>query len=183
MLSAVGVDLATERAVRFTFSVEGNARGVRPFAADEAFLIGREALINAFRHGEATTVELRIRYTSDQLALSVRDNGRGIRPEVLARGYSPGHWGLRGMQEGAERIRARLQIGCEPGRGTEIELRIDADVAYGSRVPARPTKNKCAVSRMRIWSRSSRASSKPTPVASDAHSEQAVSEFSSSPEA
>jgi len=132
LLNAVGVDLASAQAIRFTCAAEGVARKLLPLALDEAFLIGREALLNAFKHSHATAIELAICHRTDGLRLSVRDNGRGIPSEVLERGNSPGHWGLRGMNESADRIRARLQVRNLPAQGTEIELCIDEDAFQGT---------------------------------------------------
>jgi len=60
----------------------------------------------------------------------VRDNGRGIPASVLAQGGAPGHWGLAGMRERAERIRGLLEIWSRDGAGTEVQLRIGASLAY-----------------------------------------------------
>ena len=47
--------------------------------AREVYLVVREALVNAVRHGEATAVQVEIAGGEDgQLALSVTDNGRGF---------------------------------------------------------------------------------------------------------
>jgi len=40
-----------------------------------------------------------VRYDERQLVVSVRDDGRGIDPEIIARGGRSGHFGLRGMRE------------------------------------------------------------------------------------
>jgi signal transduction histidine kinase len=61
--------------------------------------------------------------------MRIRDNGRGIDPEVLKHGRS-GHWGLPGMRERARNVRANLEIWSRPGAGTEIELSLQAELAY-----------------------------------------------------
>jgi signal transduction histidine kinase len=42
----------------------------------------------------------------------------------------PGHFGLLGMRERAEQIRAQLKIWSKPGAGTEIDVQVPALVAY-----------------------------------------------------
>jgi len=42
----------------------------------------------------------------------------------------PGHFWLVGMRERAAKLRAELRIYSEPLAGTEIDLRVPANVAY-----------------------------------------------------
>ena len=67
---------------------------------------------------------------------AIRDNGSGIDNEILRAGGRPGHWGLKGMRERANRLRASLAIRKRLERGTEVELRIPASLAFTAR--ARP---------------------------------------------
>jgi hypothetical protein len=60
----------------------------------------------------------------------VRDNGKGIAPEILKEGGRAGHWGLPGMNERARRIGAQLDFWSETGRGAEVQLTVPASVAY-----------------------------------------------------
>src|SRR5262249_30536602 len=66
-------------------SVEGRPRPLHPLFRDEVYRIGREALINAFRHAEAKNIEVEVEY-SRRFKLWVRDDGRGIEPHVLQTG-------------------------------------------------------------------------------------------------
>jgi signal transduction histidine kinase len=98
---------------------------------DEVYRIGREALVNAFSHSKARKIEAELEYGSRELRVLIRDNGRGIDPEVLQRGRD-GHWGLPGMRERAERIGARLSLWSSATAGTEVELSIPSDLAFQS---------------------------------------------------
>jgi nitrate/nitrite-specific signal transduction histidine kinase len=113
----------------FRASVEGVARDVHPIAREELLFIGREALANAFRHASASMIEVEVSYGDRTLKVRVRDDGRGIDAEVLRSGR-PGHWGLPGMRERARNIRADLEVWSRPGTGTEIELSLQAELAY-----------------------------------------------------
>jgi signal transduction histidine kinase len=137
-LAAVGEELALGRDVKFSVIVEGAARTLRPRIVDEAYSIGREALLNAFHHAEASSIELLIVHGGEGLRLRVRDNGCGIDPSILAKGSRAGHWGLKGMRERAQEIGSDLEIRSQPGAGTEVELKIplrmsDPKRVFGSR--------------------------------------------------
>ncbi len=60
----------------------------------------------------------------------IRDDGKGIEPEIAKAGRRAGHWGLPGMRERAKQIGARLEFWSEAGAGTEVELSIPASIAY-----------------------------------------------------
>lgn len=135
-LAAVGHELARGREVAFCAKVEGRARPLSPLARDESYRIAREALLNAFEHAQAPTIELQVIYGEEALRVRVRDDGMGIEADAVARGARPGHWGLVGMRERATGISARLDVWSKRGAGTEVELVIPATVAYAS--PSRP---------------------------------------------
>ena len=69
---------------------------------------------------QAGSIEVQIIFGETDLRVRIRDDGRGIDDATLATG-APGRWGLKGMQERAHRIGARLDIWSRPGAGTEIE--------------------------------------------------------------
>jgi signal transduction histidine kinase len=96
---------------------------------EEVYRIGREALVNAFRHSHASNIELELEYASSYLRLLVRDNGSGIDPQVVRKGRE-GHWGLSGMRERAERIGARFRVLSGASIGTEIELSVPGHIAF-----------------------------------------------------
>src|SRR5262252_661261 len=87
---------------------------------DDVYSIGREALLNAFRHSGATAVAVELEYALKQMRIVVRDNGCGIDKHVLQAGRD-GHFGLTGMRERAKRIGARLKVWSRPAAGTEVE--------------------------------------------------------------
>jgi signal transduction histidine kinase/sugar lactone lactonase YvrE len=115
--------------VQFRVIVEGQQRPLHPLIRDDIYRIGREALINAFRHSRAQSIEVELKYSPRQLLILVRDDGSGIQPHVLKSGRD-GHWGLSGMRERAEQIGARLRLFSSPEAGTEVELYVPGSVAY-----------------------------------------------------
>jgi ligand-binding sensor domain-containing protein/signal transduction histidine kinase len=115
--------------VAFRVIVDGRPRPLHPILRDECYRIGREALVNAFRHSRAKSVEVEIEYAPHHFRMLVRDNGCGIDPLVLRSGRE-GHWGFSGMRERAERIGARLNVWSSATVGTEVELSVPAHLAF-----------------------------------------------------
>jgi signal transduction histidine kinase len=111
--------------------VEGERRDLEPLLQDEVYRIARELLRNAFRHAQAGHIEAEIRYESRQLLVHIRDDGKGIEPEVLKAGGRAGHFGLPGMRERADRFGGKLEFWSEAGAGTEAVLTVPAAAAYG----------------------------------------------------
>jgi signal transduction histidine kinase len=111
--------------------VEGQPRPLQPVVRDEVYKIGREALVNALRHAQATRIEVEIEYGARALRVLVRDDGSGIEPEVLRSGRD-GHFGLEGMRERAEMIGGRLRVWSTAGAGTEVELSLRPSVALAA---------------------------------------------------
>jgi ligand-binding sensor domain-containing protein/signal transduction histidine kinase len=137
LLTTTGQDLAhSEDAngnpVIFRVAVEGERQALDPIIQDEAYRIARELLRNAFRHAHASQIEAEIRFEDRLFRVHIRDDGKGIEPEIVKAGGRTGHWGLLGMRERAKRIGARLEFWSEVGAGTEVELNIPASIAYGA---------------------------------------------------
>jgi signal transduction histidine kinase len=110
--------------------VKGRSRQLHWDVGGEVVAIAREALVNASRHAEASSVEVRVVFSWRQLVVSVIDDGKGIPEGILAEGMRRDHYGLLGMQERAEAIPAHLRIRSRPGKGTEVRVAVPAHVAY-----------------------------------------------------
>jgi signal transduction histidine kinase len=108
--------------------VEGAGREVHPIVRDEVYRIGYEAIRNACVHSGASRLTVEISYV-DSLTLRVKDNGKGIDPDVAANGKR-GHFGLIGMYERASRIRGKLTISSSPGLETEVKLVVPLKIAF-----------------------------------------------------
>jgi signal transduction histidine kinase len=135
LLTATGQELAAfENANRdgpiFRVIVEGERRRLSPILQEEVYWIARELVRNAFRHASAHRIEAEIRYENHWFRLRIRDDGKGMDPEVLEAGGRAGHWGLPGVRERAQKLGARLDFWRETGAGTEVQLTVPAAVAY-----------------------------------------------------
>ena len=128
-LSSLSQELKGTNDTTFKVVVEGSARPLLPIVRDEVYRIGREAVINAFRHSRAKNITVEMSYLEKQLRFVIIDDGCGINAEVLQSGRA-GHWGLSGMRERADRIKARLKVRSRVGSGTEVELSVPGNVAF-----------------------------------------------------
>ncbi|MFY9578096.1 MAG: GAF domain-containing sensor histidine kinase [Gaiellaceae bacterium] len=86
----------------------------------EVFRIAQEAMQNALRHAQASSVVVRIRDEDGHLRLDVVDDGVGFDPQ--AAGLRSQRLGLTSMEERAQRIGGRLEIRSVKGEGTTVHL-------------------------------------------------------------
>jgi signal transduction histidine kinase len=118
-LRLTGEQMIGDTPLRLEFRVSGTPRRCSPRVEEQLLRIGQEAISNAVRHAQATSVLVELAYGDRSMLLRIVDDGRGFDPE------DPGsqvHWGLAIMNERAQLIGARLEIVSRPGRGTRIEL-------------------------------------------------------------
>ena len=123
-------ELGIKSEFEFRIIVLGSPRSLQSGIHEETYHIGREALINAFRHSGARRIVVELEYGPKRFVLRVRDNGCGIDPEIMRSGRE-GHWGLVGMRERAESIGATLRVRSRVAAGTELELSIPNRIAFG----------------------------------------------------
>jgi len=129
--SRVAQELVAQQDVDFRVVMEGQPRALHPIIRDEVYRIGRESLVNAFRHSRASKIEIEVDYAARDLRILVRDNGTGIDPQVVRAGRD-GHWGLPGMRERADKVGAKLRVWSRSAMGTEVELTVPGQVAFQS---------------------------------------------------
>ena len=127
--SGLHEELAIGSHAAYRVITEGKARPLNPITRDEVYRIGREALVNAFRHSGARTIEVELDYASSALRMLVRDDGCGIDSAIVQSG-TDGHWGLTGMRERAKRIGASFKVRSRAAAGTEVELIVPGRVAF-----------------------------------------------------
>jgi ligand-binding sensor domain-containing protein/signal transduction histidine kinase len=93
-------------------------------AAHEVIMILKEALANATRHARATQIRVRLRYDADTLSAEVEDDGVGFDHTSRLTELDPIHYGLRGMQERAERLGAEFSLETKLGAGTRVTVQL-----------------------------------------------------------
>lgn len=107
---------SVEAGLPLQLSLEGRAVALPPGLDLTVFRIVQEALTNVRKHaGPVTRVEVRLRYTDEQLHVRVTDDGQGLRGEQTDVGH-----GLVGMQERTNAYGGTLHTGMRPGGGFEV---------------------------------------------------------------
>jgi two-component system NarL family sensor kinase len=104
--------------------VEGEVR--LPVIVEEAlYRIAQEALNNALKHAQPTSVTVAIRTQGEpgdqRVKLEVVDDGRGFDTGAVG---EKGGMGLVSMRERAEKLGGTLQIISAPGKGTRVNVRL-----------------------------------------------------------
>ncbi|MBK1877800.1 sensor histidine kinase [Pelagicoccus mobilis] len=117
--------------VSISVNVSGDEREVADFVGSNLLLLAQEAITNAFKHGEASSIELRLEFGVGEVRLSVCDDGKGFDP-VSAVGPSEGHFGLQGMRERVKRLGGELKIESAVGEGTTVVASVKDETAQGS---------------------------------------------------
>lgn len=126
--SLIGREICLQPQVRFRVVLEGKSELLDPSVFEHAYRIGREALLNAFHHSQATRIDLHLAHTPKGLNLTVRDNGQGISDDSVRISCN----GLLWMKTWAERIGAKLKLLSRISGGTEVLLSIPGQIAYES---------------------------------------------------
>ena len=83
----------------------------------------RELVVNAVRHGHATSIRIAGSHDGGRLMFSVADNGCGFDPNS-APGPLQGHFGLQGIRERAKPFRGKVEIESEAGKGTQVKIQM-----------------------------------------------------------
>ncbi|GAA3656001.1 sensor histidine kinase [Nonomuraea antimicrobica] len=120
----------------------GTARPMAPEAEFALLRTAQEALANVAKHAHATRVGVTLSYLEHEVALDVRDDGRGFDPAQLesGTGATGGPWppsrgdgfGLTIMRQRIEGLSGTLGIESEPGAGTGISACVPT-LSTGSR--------------------------------------------------
>jgi signal transduction histidine kinase/ligand-binding sensor domain-containing protein len=105
------------------FSIFGAYRPLPPGTEQEILRIAQEAIHNVKKHAGAKRLSAQLEYGPQEIALDVRDDGRGFQIEEV---LLPGHYGLMGMRERAASINGTLEVASEPGAGTNLRLCLKA---------------------------------------------------------
>ena len=95
-----------------------------------AYRTAQEALTNISKHAQATRVTVDLSASRGILSLEITDNGRGLRPEDLAKARS---FGIRGLHERADTVGGWIELSSTPGHGTTMLLSVP--IGRGSTSP------------------------------------------------
>jgi PAS domain S-box-containing protein len=108
------------------------------------FRVYQNAVSNVIRHSDASRLEVRFWFDSEQVYLEIRDNGKGftLPPKwvQLARG---GHFGLVGIADRVEAIGGRLEINTQPGGGTHLTVYVPLSNGKGNELVEKDLTGGC----------------------------------------
>jgi signal transduction histidine kinase len=113
-LAAALDDLAARTPV--PIKVSAPDRRFPPDLEAAAWFIACEAMANAVKHAQPTTIEVDVSARDGQLVVEVRDDGTG--------GARPSGRGLRGIADRAEAFGGTLHIRTDPGTGTTVHAEL-----------------------------------------------------------
>ena len=139
-LRQIVADLRQQNEIPCEIQIRGQERALKPAVQEELVAMVRESLTNAFRHSRATEILVGLNFSAARVTVLCRDNGVGLPSAVLKAGAAEGHWGLVGLRERAQNLRALLVLRDNEPHGTVVEIVVRARVAYaGQRVAAAKT--------------------------------------------
>ncbi|MEH1934230.1 MAG: AAA family ATPase [Nostoc sp.] len=121
-LSRLAAQLNSSIATQIVYEVMGTPYPLSSDLENNLFRIGQEALTNAIKHAKSREIHIELIYEPTQCSLRIKDDGQGFNVEnqAMRNGF-----GLLGMAERAERIRAELKIQSDLEQGTEIAVSIN----------------------------------------------------------
>jgi signal transduction histidine kinase len=99
--------------------IEGMPVRITGQPAIHCFRIVQEALNNAAKHADTKRAYVRMAFSSDSLAVSVQDEGRGL---PSSKRTSSRSLGFIAMRERAELLGGQLEIVSVPGTGTTVSF-------------------------------------------------------------
>jgi signal transduction histidine kinase len=117
------VEAAGSDELEAEFSIFGAYRPLAPGTEREILRVAQEAIHNVKKHAGARGLTVQLEYGPNEVALEVRDDGRGFAADQAV---EQGHFGLTGMRERAALIGGELEVTSEPGGGTTVWLRVMA---------------------------------------------------------
>jgi signal transduction histidine kinase/ligand-binding sensor domain-containing protein len=129
-LISLGEDFASPHTWTLKIHTRGAEVELNPITYQDIYAVAREALLNAFRHSQASEIRVEIWFEATRLIVNIADNGKGIETETLSGSRPTGHWGLAGMRERADNLGGTLKITALPGGGTQVSLAIPAPMAF-----------------------------------------------------
>lgn len=121
-LSSLARQMTLNSRVQALVRVSG-ARARADAAEDHHLLrIGLEALTNALKHGEASRIDIELRFTDTATVLMVSDDGRGMASD--GRAAAGAHFGLQGIRERTNKLGGTIEIESRPGQGTRLVVTV-----------------------------------------------------------
>jgi two-component system sensor histidine kinase DegS len=108
------------------FTLDGQVSPLLPTMETAVFRLVKEALTNAQKHADTKKVQVRLTAKANELAITVRDWGRGFDPRA-ASSRNGGQYGLVGMRERVSLLNGKFHLKSRPGVGTVIRITLPVE--------------------------------------------------------
>jgi two-component system, NarL family, sensor kinase len=117
-------DFAQRYELAVSLSIGEDVQPVRQPVQSQLLGIVREALNNARKHSEASSVHVDVALEAEMLRIAVSDNGKGFDAASVSTGL-----GLQSMRDRAHTIGAEMSIASRLGEGTVVMVTVPLDLA------------------------------------------------------
>ncbi|HET8838166.1 MAG TPA: ATP-binding protein, partial [Flavobacteriaceae bacterium] len=108
--------------IEFSFQIDENMNENHSFTSVEGmniFRIIQEAVNNAVKYSDATTISIDVSQTNENFLIEIKDNGKGFDFQHI----TPGN-GLNNMKKRSRDIHSKISFVSEPNQGTSVLLEI-----------------------------------------------------------
>lgn len=109
--------------VNIDLSIIGKQLKLKDDEDQTVYRIIQETITNAIRHGQATSIQLSLEYSSHVLAITVADDGLGT--DKITNGF-----GLTHIQERIEMLKGTMAI--DTSRGNGFTLQVEIPIRWGN---------------------------------------------------
>jgi signal transduction histidine kinase len=103
--------------VKAQLRIDGDPLQIPQQMEAHLYRIAQEALNNALKHAEATSVTVLLKIEDDEITLTVQDNGKGFDMDQV---NELGGIGLKSMNERAQQLNGILRLQTKPGEGVRV---------------------------------------------------------------
>jgi two-component system, NarL family, sensor histidine kinase DegS len=112
--------------IKLVYITEGEIERLPQKIENNIFRIIQEAINNAIKYSEASTIEVTLTENDDDLTIIVKDEGKGFETKLVeARSINiESGRGFFNMYERTEYVNGKLNINSDPGKGTSVVLHV-----------------------------------------------------------
>ncbi|MGD9604352.1 MAG: PAS domain-containing protein [Gammaproteobacteria bacterium] len=118
--------------IRCARALPDDIEGLDEQQAITLFRCLQESLTNVAKHAGAEVVRIRLAVGTEQITLSVADDGKGFAPESLAAADA---FGIRGLGARVAQLGGTFKIQNQPPRGTRVLVTMPRQISPKERIP------------------------------------------------
>jgi PAS domain S-box-containing protein len=124
-LTGLVKELKQEHGIDASLNVEGRPQRLSPAVEVALYRIAQESLNNVVWHSKATSVDVRVEFTKQNVKICIKDNGEGFDlPNRVSDFASRGHFGLLGIHERVKLLGGNLTLQSKVGDGTTVTVEV-----------------------------------------------------------